>query len=132
MPSYAEYLKQQRPPCWGRESAYDSDDSECRGCRFEHSCRAKVQSEDRDRTAFHTVPIRDREAEYDYQNRKTRQEPDTGSPVEYKGSFIDKRNSEIVPEGQRPWERFAKDGATGALRGLFGEFYNFFRHYRIP
>jgi hypothetical protein len=51
--------------------------------------------------------------------------------VEYKADFITKNNAEVVPEDQSPWERFAKDGATGALRGMFGEFYSFFRRYRI-
>lgn len=126
MTTYVDYLKQQRPSCWGRASAYDGDDDECRGCRFEHSCRSKIQAEERvGGGPARSIPVRGYE--------KTRgKETDVGEPVEYNGNFIEKRNAEIVPEGQSPWERFVKDGATGALRGMFGEFYSFFRHYRIP
>lgn len=125
MTAYVDYLKQQRPSCWGRDSAYDGEDAECRGCRFEHSCRAKIQGDYNHDYSPRSIPVRN-------QDRPRGKEDAVGGPVEYQGNFIHKRNAELVPEGQKPWERFAKDGATGALRGLFGEFYNFFRHYRIP
>lgn len=127
MTSYAEYLKQQRPPCWGRATAYDPNDEECRGCRYEHSCRSKIQTEDRSYAGSSfprtNVPIR---------TNKEERDTDIAAPVEYKANFIEKANAEVVPEGQSPAERFIKDGATGALRGLFGEFYSFFKRYRIP
>ena len=129
MPTYADYVKQQKPPCWGRDATYDPNDEECRGCRFEHSCRSKIQTEERHAGPFprtSNIPVRNRE----YDRREDRD--DMAAPVPYKGNFIDKANAEVVPEGQSPFERIAKDGATGALRGMFGEFYSFFRRYRIP
>ena len=132
MPSYADYVKQQRPTCWGRESTYDSNDEECRGCRFEHSCRSKIQTDGRQHESTFprttSIPIRNR----DYDRGRRDDKDDMAAPVPYKGNFIDRANAEVVPEGQSPFERMAKDGATGALRGLFGEFYSFFRRYRIP
>ena len=129
MTTYADYLKHQRPSCWGISSRYDSDDEECRGCRFERSCRAKIDDGERTyrpvQSPVRPIPIRSAEP-------VARRDNEVGAPMDYKGNFIAQRNAEIIPEGQSPTERFIKDGATGALRGMFGEFYNFFRHYRIP
>ena len=127
--SYADYVKQVKPPCWGREATYDPDDKECRGCRVEHSCRAKIQLEGQHGVFPRTTSIPVRHTDYDHR-REDRD--DLAAPVPYKGNFIDKANADIVPDGQSPVERILKDGATGALRGLFGEFYSFFRRYRIP
>ena len=41
-------------------------------------------------------------------------------------------DDEIVPEGERPVERFVKDAAGGAMRGMFYEMYMFWKRYRIP
>jgi hypothetical protein len=40
-------------------------------------------------------------------------------------------DSGIVEDGERAIERFAKDCAGGALRGLFYEAWQFFRNFRF-
>jgi len=130
MASYQEFMRRERPQCWGVLAEHDDESEECRGCVFERSCRSKIQDNIRSRSSSYStssprvVPIRGGDS--------GQHDSEIGAPMDYKGNFIEQRNAEIIPRGQSPTERLLKDGATGALRGMFGEFYNFFKHYRIP
>lgn len=120
--SYADHVgTTSRPSCWGDERAFDPDgDEECAGCRFQHSCRAEIDRGYRGRTSRpfnRSVPIPG--SNY---RRSTRDDDDVAS--DYEGG--------IVGEHETAAQRFIKDGAAGAMRGMFYEFYRFWKRYRIP
>ena len=121
--SYADHVRTtQRPQCWGNEHNYDPDgDEECAGCRFQHSCRAEINREGSPAvTGYRPAYRRPQQA----QAPARRHDEDS----DVRSNF----DEDIVPEGERPLERFVKDAAGGAMRGMFFEMYQFWKRYRIP
>jgi len=112
--SYAEYLRStaaQKPNCWGNERTFDPNDDECSGCRFRHSCAAAIERGNHVERGS-SVPTR-------VSSRKD----DGGVVGKYEGGQVEAH--------EKPVERFLKDAAAGALRGMFYEMYSFWRSYRI-
>lgn len=112
---YARHVE--KPPCWGEETAFDPDgDAECNGCAFQHSCRSQIiQSNDRPRV-YRPRPV--------HRKPQFRKHDDSDMEGEHE--------SGIVEENESALHRFVKDGAAGAARGMFYEFYQFWKRYRIP
>jgi len=107
-----------KPTCWGHPNTFDPNDLECQGCRWQHSCRAAVSRDGRP-NVINT-------------SRTYRSAPSNSTRNRYDdGSMSSNYESGIVSEGERPIERFAKDCASGALRGLFYEAWQFFRNFRF-
>lgn len=108
-----------KPTCWGHPNTYDQNDFECQGCRWQHSCRAAVGREGRPVVINTSRPTYRSGMSNNNRNRCD----DGGMSASYE--------SGVVSEGERPIERFAKDCASGALRGLFYEAWQFFRNFRF-
>jgi len=104
-----------RPPCWGNPRSYDPNEDECGGCRYQHSCRAQVDREGGTRVQRPTAVNTSR------RYRRGRDDDDDRGTHE----------AGIIEEGERPIERFAKDAAAGALRGMFYEMWQFFKNFRF-
>ena len=112
--SYQEYLRasqSQKPSCWGNERSFDPSDAECSGCRFRHSCAASIERENRGYSGSSSSTIR--------VNRSR----DDGVAGKYEAAQVEQH--------EKPIERFLKDSAAGALRGMFYEMYSFWRNYRF-
>jgi hypothetical protein len=118
--SYADRVSSaQKPVCFGNANTFDPHDEECETCRFQHSCRADINRGRRSDSVSYSEPRRwDRS-----RSRRYRDDDDHDVEAEYE--------SGIVGEHERPIERFLKDGAAGGLRGMFYEFYQFWKKYRI-
>lgn len=116
---YADHVSSPtRPACWGNPRSYDPNDTEeCGECRFRNSCKAEVNSKTRVAASSNNSPGRT------YYRPRGSMPNDEDVRSEYM--------SGIVEEGEKPFERFAKDAAAGALRGAFYEMYQFWRRYRI-
>jgi hypothetical protein len=110
-----------RPSCWGNPHTFSLDDHECQGCRYQHSCRMEVVDSRRPFSPRPTVIGRTNTA--GRRSRRYGEDADDG--------LRSNCESGIVGEGERAIERFAKDCASGALRGLFYEAWQFFRNYRF-
>jgi len=118
--AYGDHIRtssDEKPTCWGNANTYDPNDFECQGCRWQHSCRSAADRGDR------PVSIRPTIASGNSFRRSYRRNEDDGVSANYETG--------IVEDGERPVERFAKDCAAGALRGLFYEAWQFFRNFRF-
>ena len=94
------------------------DDEECRGCRWQHTCRTEVDRKESTSRVYDS-PVR-RNYRGSYRSRYN-QDEDVASVHE----------SGVIEEGEKPIERFAKDAAAGALRGMFYEMWQFMRNFRF-
>lgn len=114
---YMDNLRGSRKPnCWGSESAYDENDQECSGCRYQHSCRDEVEDDNSEDSRVGRA--------------RHRNEP----PQQYsrgRGGVEVRRKGIEFSENETGVERFFKDAAAGGFRGVFYEMYEFWRHYRI-
>jgi len=118
--SYADHIRtasSERPTCWGNARSYDINDPECAGCGNRHSCRAKIDREEENDGG--RVYVRSGPSGNTYR-RKDPIEADAGV-----------HESGLVGPNEKPIERFAKDAAAGALRGMFYEMWQFWRRFRI-
>jgi hypothetical protein len=114
---YANHAYRQKPPCWGEEEAFNPDgDAECSGCAFQHSCRSEIMRSN-DRPSVYRPRVVKREQQF-------RRRDDNDVEGEHEAG--------IVEENETALQRFMKDGAAGAMRGMFYEFYQFWKRYRIP
>lgn len=121
--AYQDHIRSssgQRPHCWGNSSTFSEEDFECQGCMYQHSCRAEVTNGGR-----RSVHIRPSVVNRGTTSRRYRRhyDDDDGLSSSY--------DSGIVEDDERAIERFAKDCAGGALRGLFYEAWQFFRNFRF-
>lgn len=102
-----------RPGCWGSRESFDPDDSDCQECNFQHSCRQEVNAR---RTGVPLTQIR------------------TGTPSSYR-PYAQNDTPGWTPgltyEGENPFARIMKDGAVGAMRGMFHEWWRFMTNFRI-
>ena len=106
-----------KPACWGQESCYNPNDTECVECRFKHSCAAAVE-----RSTGHTqsIPV------------YTAQPIRPVSPPVYNAEPLSTRiEAGYVSPQESATSRFFKDALTGALRGMFYEMYCFWKNFRI-
>lgn len=101
------------PECYGRDSYYDQESSECRRCRFQHDCEDEIRNKRGVR-----IPVSKQET------------PSRPSQSLGMRGPEDRTHAGIILEGETPLERFLKDCATGACRGFFEEGCDFFRHWR--
>jgi len=120
--AYGDHVKirtspSEKPTCWGNPNTYDPNDFECQGCMHQHSCRSYSDRGER------PTAVRPAVSNSNPYRRTYRRGDDDGVSSNYE--------SGIVEEGEKPVERFAKDCAAGALRGLFYEAWQFFRNFRF-
>jgi hypothetical protein len=122
--AYQDHIRNssdERPHCWGNSNTFSMEDFECQGCRYQHSCRAEVAAGGGSSRSVHIRPtVINRGTSY---RKYRRNDDDDGLSSSYE--------SGIVEDGERAIERFAKDCAGGALRGLFYEAWQFFRNFRF-
>jgi len=118
--SYAERVSSQ-PRCYGDEREYDPGDDTCDDCQWQDSCRDEVRRKKGlygiRPTVSYSPPYR---SPYVGPRTETRSEPET--PSWSPGPMSEKDD---------PLKRFLKDGIAGALRGLFFEFYRFWKTHRL-
>ena len=122
--AYADNVRStSKPVCWGDPKAFDPErDEECSGCRFQHSCRQEVARDER--SWSYSPPSRSRPMAPRRSAVRVQRSDDADVEGEHE--------SGIVEQGETALQRFVKDGASGAMRGMFYEFYQFWKRYRIP
>lgn len=119
--SYADTIRSnsERPTCWGNARSYDYNDPECGGCKFKHSCKAKIDREEENEGSRVHVNY----SSPNSQRTHTRRPSDMGEAGTHE--------SGMVGPNEKPVERFFKDATGGALRGMFYEMWQFWRNFRI-
>jgi len=127
--SYQDHVQatSYRPSCFGRAGNFDPSDSTCMECKWADECMDRCE---RDGEQPYRVPVSNyngsRYRNYSqntYKPNYTR--PNAPEPEE------GVKNTGLVREGERPVDRFVKDAATGALRGMFYEMYQFWKNFRF-
>lgn len=121
---YQDHLRSsaEKPPCWGNERAFDPEgDDECRGCRFQHSCRSEIMAQNRGASVSGYGSAR-RYGRTGYVPR--RNDDDDMEDAEYEIGE--------VGENETALQRFGKDAVAGGLRGAFYSMWQFWKRYRIP
>jgi len=133
---YAERFNlNETPRCFGHNECYDDDDTDCKACKHLHTCRQEVTRQSAaamPRVATAYTPYR----------------PSASAPTPIRPAYTPSYNSNYrhgsYPSADVPtWEpgpmndkdpavtRFFKDGAAGAARGLFFEFWRFWTVFRL-
>lgn len=131
---YAERFNlNETPRCFGHSECYDDDDTDCKACKHMHTCRQEVtrlSAAAMPRVASAYTPYR----------------PSVSTPIRptYTPSYSSNyRHGSYPGADMSSWEpgpmhdkdpavkRFFKDGAAGAARGLFYEFWRFWTVFRL-
>ena len=131
---YAERFNlNETPRCFGHSECYDDDDTDCKACKHMHTCRQEVTRQSAaamPRVATSYTPFR----------------PSVSTPTRltYTPSYASNYRHSSYPSADvstwepgpisdkdKPAPRFFKDGAAGAARGMFYEFWRFWTVFRL-
>lgn len=131
---YAERFNlNETPRCFGHSEYYDDDDTDCKACKHMHTCRQEVTRQSAaamPRVAVAYTPVR---PSVSTPARPTYQ-PSYASNYRhssYPGADMASWEPGPISDKDKPASRFFKDGAAGAARGMFYEFWRFWTVFRL-
>ena len=131
---YAERFNlNETPRCFGHSECYDDDDTDCKACKHMHTCRQEVTRQSAAAMPRVTTSYTPFRPSVSTPTRPTYQPSYTSNyrHSSYPSADVASWEPGPISDKDKPAPRFFKDGAAGAARGMFYEFWRFWTVFRL-